>query len=92
MESCQCESYSNLGVRSRILLLLQSLPSLVKLGHYRVIKVYDLEAGHICTSVLDFREVPIQETLPPEHVTTKLTTFAFHFLVNLVLLAFSRHY
>lgn len=79
MKQRQREPYSNPGIRSRILLLLQSLPSLVKLGHHGVVEVYDLKAGHICTSVLDFREVTIQETLQTEHVHNKLTTFTFPF-------------
>lgn len=70
------ESYSDPCISSRILLLFQSLPSLVKLCHHRIIKIYYLKARHIRTSVLDFREVAIYKTLEQDqkHEQKKLKT------------------
>lgn len=48
------KTHSYFTIGSRILLLFQGLPSLVKLGHQRIIKINNLKARHIGTAILDF--------------------------------------
>lgn len=51
------------AVSSRILLLLQRLPALVKFSNKRVIKIHNLKSRYIRTPVLNLGQIPIHKAL-----------------------------
>lgn len=82
------KSYSDPCISSRILLLFQSLPSLVKLGHHWIIKIYYLKARHICTSILNFREVPIYKALEQTNNMNKEEKNLFEAFVQMFVMSY----
>lgn len=51
------------AVGPRVLLFLQSLPTLVKFSNKSFFKIHDLKSRHVGSSVLNLRQIAVQKSL-----------------------------